>query len=353
MDVSSRLRLIYGYKEYTSEEMSPLQYAIEKGIYFKIGETKNGDGIFLTPLTESFRRHIIFIMDKNSNITFKIEFKMPGEIQSVDKKTVKKDDFEKTKELYDATPEDKKNSIVKPLFMVKLPKDIYEVYGDKRELDTYIVVYDYKYDAKRMVNFKYDKRNLPAQDLEEKRKILTEWAEGHGMQYEELAESIVTQIFDIVSRMHYLGYKGVQWLDKKHLEKAIELHLENFRLFFDENNKPVVSFVGDASGFEKMLNKKLATKKEKEKMKEEDRASIAGELNRLLDLSIDKLRISAFIRNTRQLLKGKAGCEGHVRQLKVILQENGFRCEVMGDKRIMLKQGYEVAAHYWLIVNNK
>ena len=76
-ELSSLLRDNFPYMLSQAENFSNLEFAIKKGIYYKIAPH-----VYLTPVTGSFKRHLIFWADDQGVIKFAGEFMIPGQNQT-------------------------------------------------------------------------------------------------------------------------------------------------------------------------------------------------------------------------------------------------------------------------------
>jgi len=226
------LRAKYPYDISKNDPRPPLEYAIENDLVFKIGEN-----LYVTPITESFRRHLVFAKDEHGEIKFAFEVLIPGE--DSDRKDIyasKRRDI--ALEINSAAPAD--NYCVLPLFQKELATGDYELYGGKYRTDEgnplSVLAFAYDHDGKRM---DFDSRKMMDRIFESTQ----------GMTRQEFALSVIGQIARITAVVHQIGYSGHSATDSH--ESDTDYHLGNFRIFIVDG-KPKVQLVGDFSGFKKL-----------------------------------------------------------------------------------------------------
>jgi tetratricopeptide (TPR) repeat protein len=241
----SILRLIFPYTQIGPELLDPpLKFAIEEDLYFVIGKTKENERICVSPITRSFRRHIVFILDKSGKVKFAKEIKIPGE----EKPFVSESNFSVTKELYTSGV-----NVVKPCMFVELPEDSFRMYwAQQSHLHNRIVVYDYNEDGNRLVNLIPGLgKGLPEENIAAVRSKLERKAEEYGLTYKEIAESIAFQAFKFLHSLHAsdytittFGWTGEFFGQNSYGSLATDMHLENLRIIFGKDGVKVIN-VGD------------------------------------------------------------------------------------------------------------
>jgi len=234
---ATMLRMMYGFKLSTSDPRPPLQYALENGIYFKIAE-----GLYMTPVSETFRRHIIFATDGSEprpdggNIRYKYEVIIPGREET--KKIVyieeRMDFIDKIKTEFP----DKDYCV--GYFAKGAFNGVYDIYDMSVEYPIgvrggenclQVLAYEYDEDGKRLDNINDS--------------ILHDLADQYGWQdMQAIKMSITHQLAELTAVVHALGYRG---FDE---ENQTDLHIGNFRFYADQNGIRI-KFVGDFESFRK------------------------------------------------------------------------------------------------------
>jgi len=239
MRAATLLRVQYPYTISSKDPRPPLQYARENGIVFQLAP-----GLFMTPVTESFRRHLVFAtMDgkPNGKIKFAFEVKIPGEYDG--KKHVRADTcWEVAEKLRGINPD----YCVKPLR--KIRKDAnwtgaFDLYGKKVPYDEEnpleIIVYDYDYTAEDGEIKAEDGKRLEFYTPQ----MIQTLADELQVSSYSLRENVANQIMEILAATHYIGYIG-------HNNDGTDMHTGNFRLIIDRKaqslkDKVKIKYVGD------------------------------------------------------------------------------------------------------------
>ncbi len=227
----SLLRKVYPYYINLNDPRGNLHYALDKKIFFKIGTN-----LYLTPITESFRRSIIF-GTKDDRISFATEIMIPGELWS--RRHVYAAKRRRITQELNATWPDR-NYTAKSLLIRKYPSKIYELYGRKaifiRNIRPFeIAAFEYNKDGKRLMSL------TPF--------MLEAIATKYDITQSKLDRWIATRVAEIVCATHSLGYCGVK------MSGMYDHHLENFRisLSHEKLNNPInsilIQLVGDFASF--------------------------------------------------------------------------------------------------------
>ncbi len=230
LELVTRYRKFYSFRISNLDHRPPLQYALEEGIYFRIGPD-----LYVTPITQSFRRHIIFKKGPHGEILFAFEVMVPWEEN--DKLDIHADQrIEVANVLQEGFPD--REYCPKPLFSKALPKGQYDLYGsttDIRDQDGPLAVmaFDYK-DGKRL-------NNVTKEDFRT-------WAEIMGCSLEDLAEDIIKQTAELLAALHRMGYVG-----QSRRIRGSDCHIGNIRIVFDAKLQKIkLEWVGDFASFQKM-----------------------------------------------------------------------------------------------------
>ena len=230
-EVASLLRLIYHYNLSQDSSLPPLRSAQENNLTFKIGQN-----LYLCPITESFRRHIIFGTDNSGKIIFKFEVVMPGQ-QKDRRDPYVNDRYLIAQNILNSYPGN--GYCVKPLGEpIRYPNGVYNFYGDKVEFNDEcplrVLAFEYE-DGKRLLNMTDSMFNELAKKLSMDRK--------------RLDSIIIDRVAELTAATHALGYIGHMHLGKG--DTHYDHHLENFRIIVNDNGEVNITLVGDFGVFQK------------------------------------------------------------------------------------------------------
>jgi hypothetical protein len=239
--LATSLRLKYPYNINKSDPRSPLEYALEEGIYEEIGQ-----GLFVTPVSDSFRRHIVFKKDKDGGISFAFEVMIPGEYESRRNLDVEKR-ISISNDILQSYPE--KEYCVSSLYVKEYPAGEYNFYGKQVKFSTE--------DPLRIIAFKYieaGKYNNDGKRLEHvSAEMIAKIADLFGVSRRKLALNIARQVAEFTAAYHNLGYIGN---DKE--ECRNDTHLGNIRFIVDkENRRVIIKSVADFGAFIKPSDEKV------------------------------------------------------------------------------------------------
>lgn len=231
LSLATRLRTIYPHTMIKNDSRPPLQYALEEGPIFQIGPN-----LFITPITESFRRHMIFAKNKNGEIAFAFEVLIPG--QYIDKRDIGAERRHTIAlKINNAFPGEE--CCAQSIFRKEFPDGTYSMYKSEYQFDRkcplQVLAFDYRYDGKRL-DF-----NKP--------EMIDRIAESAGISHEDLNRSIIEQVAHLTAVIHSLGYVGHSATDEK--ESDTDYHLGNFRISVMKGSVKV-QFVADFAGFQEL-----------------------------------------------------------------------------------------------------
>ena len=207
----SLLRLMFPYDMANTSARTALAFAREAGLEFK------WQGLNVVPVSESFRRHILYTHDEEG--LYAVELKMPGE--DADRSVIQPAHFEGAQELWQRYPADP--GVVKPLFygqykgkarMYGRPFD----FGGAERLG--VMVYEYR-DGKRLTN---SRGSLSERDY---------------------LRALVGPVAAAI-RLHDLGWSGTVW-GPGMTTPMTDMHSENIRLL--DNGQALLA--GDFGTFER------------------------------------------------------------------------------------------------------
>ncbi|HNW39872.1 MAG TPA: hypothetical protein PKI44_05560, partial [Candidatus Omnitrophota bacterium] len=202
--ILSVLRLMYSYDKVSYKPMFAIDYAQKTGIQFSLGE------LLIVPVTESFRRHIIYVQDTQGRLA--VEIKMPG--QYIDRGDITPQHFTIAEALWQKFPDDP--SAPKPLFLIQLKGEFsfYERRINYEDNSLNIIGFEYQ-DSKRYCNV------LAAFDL------FQEVSRRAGKTPQALEESNIIDCLVSVVKVHLLGYQGNYSSSQS---SGYEMHMENIAL---------------------------------------------------------------------------------------------------------------------------
>ncbi|OVE71010.1 hypothetical protein BVX93_02370 [bacterium B13(2017)] len=234
---STLLRLLFPFTLTQNDPRPPLKYAKEEDIVINLGKN-----LYMTPISESFRRHIIFSVNPNGLIKeFAFETIIPGEwmdriMIAVDKREAV------ANEIINQFPD--QDYTVKPIYKKIFEVGTYELYGEKkicqdeelwdgiwmRDLTLPVMAFSYK-DGKRL--------EFIAKDALDQISHRLKWSN------KQLETEIATQVANLVNVAHSLGYVGRSSLT------GTDQHIGNFRLIEEENGIKII-YVGDFEYYRKV-----------------------------------------------------------------------------------------------------
>jgi hypothetical protein len=124
------------------EALTPLEYSIKHGFYIALGKN-----LYVTALSESFRRHIIFKIDENGEFSKAVEILIPGDNKK-ERMFLGRSRLDVCRDIYETEGEN--CDIVKTHLMAEYPRNILPYiygYGDifkyKRKDPLRIFIHDY------------------------------------------------------------------------------------------------------------------------------------------------------------------------------------------------------------------
>lgn len=215
--VLSLLRLAYPYDTLNLFEGTPLAVRTTKGdhmVQFELHELR------LVPVSESFRRHIIYTEDEEG--LFAVEIKMPGEKN--EKTMIHPTHFEIAQQLWDRYPDDP--GVSRPIHFSQYRGKV-PLYGKKSGVvgkeRLGVMVFGYE-DGKRLKNSESFLRVL---------------AESKGTDRRSILNQVLTDAAVAAIRLHRLGWRGAD-------KSATDMHTENVRVLTSGRG----SLVGDFGAFE-------------------------------------------------------------------------------------------------------
>ncbi len=211
-----------------------LEYAIRKGIYISIG-----NGLYITPISESFRRHIVFRMNDEKEISDAVEIFIIGDDRKVGRYLLSDKRLKFCQDMYESFGDG--CGIIKTHLMATYSKEVVpqvEAYGDifdysEAKEPFRIFIYDYSYPIRG--------RRLERIDAMYLGRIAGEVASGKILNSKmAMPETIVRDVFATTKRFIEKGYTFED-------PTGSDLHSGNFRLCLDGR----VRFVNDFEAFGK------------------------------------------------------------------------------------------------------
>ncbi|MCX5680344.1 MAG: hypothetical protein NTZ95_06840 [Candidatus Omnitrophica bacterium] len=246
LGVASLLRKKYPYGLTKDISKRPLQYAIDENIVYPLGS-----GLFMTPITESFRRHIIFKKRTDGSVAFAFEVLIPGEMRHKKKLIIDKR-RSIAEEILSAFPG--RRYCEKPIFWKRIPNGSYELYGERSEFNDAqplsVMAFEYTEDGKRL-DF-VSSKTLDFISVEA------------GIPRGQIDEHIARQAGELTAAVHGLGYIGHEQFKVEALAHVragvyelkqgtfnnVELQASNFRIIWGRGFVRL-KLVGDFEGYTK------------------------------------------------------------------------------------------------------
>ncbi|HPM43356.1 MAG TPA: hypothetical protein PLV52_05960, partial [Candidatus Omnitrophota bacterium] len=231
LQLVTKLRLSYPHTLAGGDPRPPLRYAVDEGVAFRIGPN-----LWVTPISGSFRRHIVFAKREDRGILFAFEVIVPGQLPE------KRNTFAERRrsvalDILRTFPES--DSCVRPLFEKELPQGDYKMYGGVynfgNDTPLRVIAFDYLHDGKRL-----DMCSAGALKL---------MADEAGVAEDHLRRSVLQQMAELTAIVHASGYAGHSATDDK--ETDTEYHMGNFRISADTDGVRV-RLVADFPGFKRL-----------------------------------------------------------------------------------------------------
>ena len=229
------LRKIYPFQHFPADP--PFRMALEKGSYYRLA-----NNLFVTPLSHSFRKHLLFATGQEGQIIFVVEFMVPGERE--DKLFIGADNRMKIAGDIDEVWGEKKIQSI-PLRFLEKKTAGFHMYGKDLVFDAQkrfqVLFMEYPFDGVRM-NFFSD------------RKIRYRYAQALGVSIRDLAREIIAKTAEVVASYEALGIVGFIGI-------GFDAHTGNLRVSFLEESEGSswqqrvrVSTVSDYYGFQKLAD---------------------------------------------------------------------------------------------------
>lgn len=207
------LRILCDFKQLRDGKTPSLEFAIKNGIYFPVG-----DNLYITPVTESFRRHVLFEMDAQGVVGKRVEIKIPGEDER--RETVRVSHYTVARNISDVHGDGV--LCEKPIATVLLSGRV-ELYGEDFDFSDSnpirVMIFDYAYDGNRITS-------IPPE-----------------MHVGEWWRTIATQAIEILAKMHQMGYVG-----------GLSASPGNYRLARNADGTPYVLLAGDFEGYQNIYS---------------------------------------------------------------------------------------------------
>ncbi|MBF0216146.1 MAG: iron-containing alcohol dehydrogenase [Candidatus Omnitrophica bacterium] len=209
----------------------PLQFALEEGLYIRIGKD-----LFMTPVSESFRRHIVFTRNGDGTIGSAFEALIPGDNPArLDTACDKRSGIiDRIRGIYPL-----RGYIVPWKQKIYLTPGTYELYGVPLEFpeseikNRGLVLYDYEEDGKRLSNVTPE--------------AIAAIAARFGVTVRRVEEEIFSQLAEITAAIHNIKLLA-HWVDKDGATQN-EYGLHNFRLIVTERGIRL-TLPGDVTSFQ-------------------------------------------------------------------------------------------------------
>jgi hypothetical protein len=226
MTIASTLRKIFPYTKLSEQQglKPPFEQALEEKVYFHLG----GD-IYISPYTESFRRHVIFRKDASGNVAYAVEIKIPGEFPN--KKKINAGDYELSRTINRFFPD---ASVSRPVAFISYPFRRIQLYGEETEYDP-----EGGHDDKcNMSIFELDDgRRLSSLHVADIKAIAERYPARYSGDGSKAARDITRQTLRLVAIFHAMNYAGTD-------DAGTDMHLNNFKVILGETG-PEIYFCGD------------------------------------------------------------------------------------------------------------
>jgi len=238
-ELNSLLRKIYPFRYNRNDSRPPFQFILEENVAFEIAPN-----LYVSPITGSFRSHMVFGKDEKGDVKFAFEVVMPGDLRTDVEVDMRK---KLSEELLKAFPQEELS--VKVLD-TKIFTGFYDLYGkrygfnDQSPLRILAREYKMENDGKRLADYSVEMLDLLAEEL--------------GLGRRDLDVLIAQKTAEAVTATHSLGYIG-HWYKNNMIR--FDMHIGNLRMIIDQNkigkNQDEFirfQYVADFTGFESVEN---------------------------------------------------------------------------------------------------
>jgi len=238
------LRQIYYRPAFQRTDIfSPLTSVIEQGLYFPVIEGSAG-GLYVTPVTESFRRHVLFRMNSERRVVYAIEIKMPGDWP--ERQSIKVRSFDLASKLYEEYP----RAIVKPIAFVTYPDSSYRIYGQDIAFPAKglpfkfsIAIFEYLDNTGVFDRRNYDAKRIDRLTVDDFKRIADHYPSIYEKgDWKRVAKDALKLAHMMFLAAYTLGRSGVI------AKGSTDMHFGNLRLVLGPD-KPSVANVGDLDTF--------------------------------------------------------------------------------------------------------
>ncbi len=188
VQLASFIRDNFDYRLNNDDPRPPLRYGIENGLYFKIGHN-----LYISPTTESFRRHFIFKTNDEGDVLFAKEFMIPGDRKRlfVDKTRIGGEVRKKVADNINRRFPGGGYSVEIP-YVATIANANIALHQSKPMQTIEIAVYDYRFDGKRLSHLTPEMKN--------------QWARRMGVPIEKLERIIVEKALESMVAPGEMGY---------------------------------------------------------------------------------------------------------------------------------------------------
>ncbi len=229
LELLSRIRtLYYDHQNISSSFESPLQDAINKKLYYALGE-----GLYVTLLTDSFRRHIIFRMSDDGKVEHSIEIKIFGD----ERHFVSKEGFAMSQRLESLYPD---RLLVPSMGFIEHKNTDYQMYGYTVDSINQPIIQIQVFEHSGLSGGNYDGRRAYHLSEEDVRGIAQRYS-----QYQDDPKKV---IYEVAERVTDFMYKVHQSHFVGRNETASDMHIENFRIILGVDDFEIIN-VGDLEAF--------------------------------------------------------------------------------------------------------
>lgn len=235
----SALRTEFSYQDVSyspSGLEGPLEFAVRNNYYVHI----EGD-LYVTFVTESFRRHILFKMNDSGDIYFTASMKMPGNIQKEQRHIIDKGNYEKPIEINNSS---EVQIMDNPYLYAQLNAKQMSLYGKRIDYvndSPAIILYEYRRDARRLLHVL----------REGNENIMNAYPKLYDGDSRLFERDILVQCAELIAQVHAAGFCGHRLVVPEEGTEAhyeFDLHIGNIGV--EKNNNVLrLSMVNDIVAF--------------------------------------------------------------------------------------------------------
>ncbi len=276
------------YYEGKHKEDTPLEYAIKMDLYIPIGKN-----LYITPMSETFRRHILFRINSRGETTDAVEIFIIGDNRQQKRHLLRRERLDVCRDMYDSFGDE--CGIIKTHLMAEYPEGLMsqvEVYGD---------IFDFSEDTFRIFIYDYSDINHGRRLHKLSRAYVEKIAGGKDLsRLSSISETIIEDVLSIINRFIKRGY----YFDRG---EGTDLTILNFRLCKDGRTRAVGDFESFLKKAEVDKNRDLQNFERAPHLKNQLRRFILRRRIGIHPNAVDYDKIAGTVMTKAEVLKKRHG----------------------------------------------